>query len=145
MFDEAPRTRDEMAGLLIQLRDLAQNYDESDVARILGGFSLLSVDEHREAFREQVQEIRSRIEALLRVTAVWTYSEHMVFRRIQERSWMFVENLCFSSEYEDGDEEFLKLAEKYRQSLIQCIDKTLHYTDNLTKMLPNAAVQLVLD
>jgi len=81
---------------------------------------------------------------LLRVTAVWTYAEHMVFRRIQERSFMFIENLSVASEYEGDDDELLKLAENYRQSLIECIDKTLHYTDNLTKALPTSYVQVVL-
>jgi hypothetical protein len=133
-----------MAELLVQLRDLAQSYDESDVTRILGGLSLANVGEQREAFRQQVQDIRTKIEALLRVTAVWTYAEHMVFRRIQERSFMFIENLSTASEYEGDDDELLKLAENYRQSLIECIDKTLHYTDNLTKALPTSYVQVVL-
>ena len=133
-----------MAELLVQLKDLAQSYDESDVTRILGGMSLANVAEQREAFRQQVQDIRTKIEALLRVTAVWTYAEHMVFRRIQERSFMFIENLSTASEYEGDDDELLKLAENYRQSLIECIDKTLHYTDNLTKALPTSYVQVVL-
>ena len=133
-----------MAELLVQLKDLAQSYDESDVTRILGGLSLANVGEQREALRQQVQDIRTKIEALLRVTAVWTYAEHMVFRRIQERSFMFIENLSVASEYEGDDDELLKLAENYRQSLIECIDKTLHYTDNLTKALPTSYVQVVL-
>ena len=133
-----------MAELLVQLKDLAQSYDESDVTRILGGMSLANVAEQREAFRQQVQDIRTKIEALLRVTAVWTYAEHMVFRRIQERSFMFIENLSTASEYEGDDDELLKLAENYRQSLIECIDKTLFYTDNLTKALPTSYVQVVL-
>lgn len=128
-------TRREMAELLVQLRDLAQSYDESHVARILGGLSLANVGEQREAFRQQVQDIRTKIEALLRVAAVWTYAEYMVFRRIQERSFMFIENLSVASEYEGDDDELLRLAENYKQSLISCIDKTLSYTDNLTKTL----------
>jgi hypothetical protein len=142
--DYFTNTKSEMAELLVQLRDLAQSYDESDVTRILGGLSLANVGEQREAFRQQVQDIRTKIEALLRVTAVWTYAEYMVFRRIQERSFMFIENLSTASEYEGDDDELLKLAENYRQSLIECIDKTLHYTDNLTKSLPTSYIQTVL-
>lgn len=144
MEDYFTNTKSEMAELLVQLRDLAQSYDESDVTRILGGMSLANVTEQREALRQQVQDIRTKIEALLRVTAVWTYAEHMVFRRIQERSFMFIENLSVASEYEGDDDELLKLAENYRQSLIECIDKTLFYTDNLTKALPTSYVQVVL-
>lgn len=130
-----------MAELLVQLRDLAQSYDESDVTRILGGLSLATVGEQRQAFREQVQDLRTKIEALLRVTAVWTYAEHILFRRIQERSFMFIENLSVASEWEGegDDDELLRLAENYKQSLISCIDKTLSYTDNLTKTLTSTS------
>jgi hypothetical protein len=62
--DYFTNTKSEMAELLVQLRDLAQSYDESDVTRILGGLSLANVGEQREAFRQQVQDIRTKIEAL---------------------------------------------------------------------------------
>jgi hypothetical protein len=69
----------------------------------------------------------------------------MVFRRIQERSFMFIENLSVASEHKGDDDELLRSAENYRQGLIRCIDKTLYYTDNLTKVLPSSYVQVILD
>lgn len=147
MEDYFPKTKSEMAELLVQLRDLAENYTEADdlVGRILRGVPLSDIEEQREQLRQDIQNIRTKIEGLLRVSAVWTYAEHMVFRRIQERSFMFIENLSVASEYKGDDDELLRSAENYRQGLIRCIDKTLYYTDNLTKVLPSSHVQVILD
>ena len=129
-------TRREMAELLISLRDLAENYTEADdlVGRILRGVPLSDVEDQREQLKQDTQKIRTKIEGKLRVSAVWTYSEHLVLRKIQDRSFWWVENLTYDE----------SMAENYRKQLVGCIDLTLSSTDNLAKALSNSATILAL-